>query len=850
MKITSFTVLPDTPERLRHLNELAYNLYFSWNMDVQELFRSLDPETWEAARRNPARMLCLTPQEKLDQAAKDPDFLDHLEAVYAQFQRYLREPTWWERQFGRPTGPQLAYFCAEFGLHECLPVFSGGLGVLAGDHIKSASDLGLPLVGVGLLYRQGYFRQYLNAEGMQQEHFPENDWYSMPVHLEKDPQGAPLKNYLDTPNGRLWFQVWRAAVGRVCIYLMDTNIEDNPQQFRDITKVLYDPDRVTRVWQEILLGIGGVRALRSLGHNPLVYHANEGHSAFLLLERIRLLMAEHQLSYDEARTLVWSTSVFTTHTPVPAGNERFDRGLLEPFFSHYVKELGVSWEHFLADGRENRHDHDEAYCLTVLALRYAAFANGVSRLHGEVSRKMWRNLFPGIPENEIPIAHVTNGVHVRSWLALPMLHLFQRHQGAEAPSEVADSGLWKNVDAIPDKELWQAHEQRRRHLVEFVRARVTAQLQRRGARAGELSRVCEILDPRVLTIGFARRFATYKRGYLFLMKPERLKQILCDPHRPVQMIFAGKAHSADNAAKDIIRQICELANQPELRNRLVFLEDYDLDVARNLVQGCDVWLNNPRRPLEASGTSGMKAALNGCVNFSVLDGWWDEAYTTEVGWALGQGETFENHDLQDRVESDLLYGGLEREIVPLFYDRDETGVPRGWTKIMKKSISRLSAGFNSHRMLKNYTHQFYMRALRLHERLTANDHAETRALTAWFGRLRQEWHQVQIVKMESPVSDFLYKGTEVEVRAWVRLNAMKPEDIIVECYHGPLDASFNITSPKRERMQAERLEGDLTVFHTKFQCSRGGHYGHTVRILPGHENLAVEFLPGFMKWVE
>ncbi len=850
MKVTSFTVLPDTPEKLQNLNELAFNLYFSWHRDVQELFRKLDADSWEESNQNPARMLCLVAQDKLDQAAHNKRFLAELEVIYSEYKKYLDSPTWYGQNFDPEDGPQIAYFCAEFGLHECLPVYSGGLGVLAGDHIKSASDLGLPLVGVGLLYRQGYFRQYLNAGGMQQERYPENDWYSMPVHLEKNDKGAPLKSYVEIGPDRVVFQIWRVDIGRSCIYLLDTNLEENLVQHRDLTKVLYDSDRETRACQEILLGVGGVRALCELGISPAVYHVNEGHSAFLLLERIRLLMLENNLSFSEARELIWSTTVFSTHTPVPAGNERFRSDQLEPLMGAYVRELGLSWNEFLDLGREDMFMNDDSFCMTALALRCAAFVNGVSKLHGAVSRKMWHKLYPEIPEEEVPIGHVTNGVHTPTWLNSRMFHLFKRYTGSDQVDEDGQEAIWQSAQQIPDEELWELHEFNRRQLVEFARRRISWQLKRRGARAGELSKVRDILDPEALTIGFARRFTTYKRGYLFLHDPDRLKQIFCDADRPVQIIVAGKAHSADHSAKEIIRQIFELSNQPEFRHRIVFLEDYDLVVARYMVQGVDIWLNTPRRPLEASGTSGMKAAFNGALNFSVLDGWWDEAFSTDYGWAIGQGETFEDHDLQDRIESDLFYGGLEREIVPLFYNRDEKGLPRGWIRMMKRSITTLGARFNSDRMLKQYACDYYAKAMELNKTLRQDDFAKAKDLAEWRRDLARQWGDIQILRVESPSNDFIYKGTEVEVKAWIRLNGLRPEHVIVECYHGPLDGRHQIHNAQRQRMQVVGTQDDATIFRAAISCTRGGHYGHTVRILPGHEDLAVEFLPGYMKWVE
>lgn len=850
MKVTTFTVLPDTPPELKNLVDLAYNLYFSWNPDAMELFKNMDPELWEASQFNPVRLLCMIPQEKLETLAKDQAFLVELASVYDRFTNYLEGTTWFERQYERHEKPIMAYFSAEFGLNSCLPIYSGGLGVLSGDHIKSSSDLGLPLVGVGLLYRQGYFCQHLNVDGLQQEIYIENDWYSMPVHLIKDAQGKPLQAEVILSGDRVFFQIWRVDVGRVSIYLLDTNLIENQPKYRDITKNLYDSDREVRLWQEIILGIGGVRALRLLGFNPKVYHVNEGHSAFLLLERIRQLREELHLNFDEAKQIVWSSTLFTTHTPVPAGNERFRNDLVKQYFDVYVKELGISWKEFMALGRQRPDDEREDFCMTILAIKLCAHCNGVSKLHGEISRNMWKSLFPNIPVEEIPIGAVVNGVHAATWMNLDLYNLFLRYGGLGSASELSAFHIWSQVDKIKDSDLWDICEQNRIKLVDYVRDRLRIQFRRHGYSTGELRRVEDILDPRALTIGFARRFASYKRAHLLFRNVTRLKKILCDPVKPVQIILAGKAHPADQRGKDIIKMIYEATKDPDLRRRVVFVENFNLDVAQQMISGVDVWLNTPCRPMEASGTSGMKAAMNGGLNLSILDGWWDEAYTPEVGWPIGKGELYDNIELQDQIESDQLYGVLEREVVPLFYERNSHARPLGWIQMMKNSIKELGTNFNSHRMLNNYLERYYMPAKDMQERLSEGGAQQARELSSWLKHIREKWDGLQIERVESSSSETIYKGSKIEVMGWIHLNEINPENIQVECYHGPLDNDYKITDPRKIEMKLQKMEGQTGLFRTQITCNHGGRYGYTVRVLPGHKNLAVNYLPGLMKWHE
>ncbi|RMD84637.1 MAG: alpha-glucan family phosphorylase, partial [Lentisphaerae bacterium] len=718
-------------------------------------------------------------------------------------------------------------------------------GILAGEHIKTASDLGIPMVGVGLLYRHGYFRQYLNHEGIQQEITPENDWYSMPVSLENDEYGMPLKGFVEVGDEMLWFQIWSAKVGRCKIYLLDANIPDNPEHLRKVTAMLYDQDRKRRLLQEMLLGIGGMRALDLLGFNIKSYHINEGHSAFLLIERLHMLMQQHQLSFDEAKEYIFATTVFTTHTPVPAGNERFPPHLMEICMRRYIENIGFDWDRFMALGRENPYDSEEHFCMTVLALRLCAFSNGVSRLHGEVSRRMWRNIYDNIPIPEIPIQHVTNGIHARSWLNPHMNTLL-----GEGDQPVDPNTFFNKIDTVDDGKLWEFRCRSRAKLVEYVREQLKWQYQRRNTRSRDLSRLSDVLDPNALTIGFARRMTTYKRAYLFMHNPQRLAKILNDPDRPVQIIIAGKAHPADLEAKEIIREIFELCQSEQFYHRIVFLEDYDIAMARHLVQGVDLWLNTPRRPMEASGTSGMKVSINGGLHCSVLDGWWDEAYSPDYGWAIGQREEYDDPEVQDHIEADILYSLLEKDIVPTFYDRDEDGIPREWVTMMKRAVKTLGPQFSSERMLRDYVAKFYMSAFNNMESFAAENFQQARNIASWRKKIRRAWSHVRILEVSFPEQEVHYKGHSFEVTAKIDLADLSADDVKVECCHGILNADNEFVHVNRETMRLIETHDNIHIYQGRLAITRGGHYGMSVRILPHHPALPIDFIPGYLKWFE
>ena len=859
--ICTFAVTASLPARLERLRDLAYNLRWAWNHATIELFRRLDADLWETSGHNPVLMLGMIDQTRLEIVANDEGFLAHLEGVVEHLDRYMSgEGVWYRREYGATDlpSPLVAYFSAEFGVTECLSIFAGGLGVLAGDHLKSASDLGVPLIGVGLLYQEGYFHQYLNDAGWQQERYSDNDFHNLPLHLERHPDGSPLMISVSYPGRTVLAQVWRAQVGRVPLYLLDTNVPGNQASDRDITDQLYGGDLEMRLKQEIMLGIGGYRAVQALGLTPTVYHINEGHSAFLALERIRCLLAAGRLTFAAAREAASAGLIFTTHTPVAAGHDYFPPDLMRRYFTDYMAELGLSESEFLALGRRDPHDDNEAFCMTMLALRLAAHSNGVSRLHGQVSRQMWQCLWPGVPENEVPIGHVTNGVHFRSWISREMNLLYDRYLGPRWQEEPGDQSVWQRATGIAAEELWRTHERRRERLVSFVRGRLRDQLQRRGAPAAEIEAADEVLDPEALTIGFARRFATYKRATLLLRDPERLVRLLNHPQRPVQIIFAGKAHPHDDPGKELIRQIVALSRRPEFRRRLVFVEGYDVAVARYLVQGADVWLNTPCRPREASGTSGMKAAANAVLNLSTLDGWWDEAYSQEVGWAIGRGEIYADPGYQDQVEAEDLYELLEREVVPAFYDRGEDGLPRRWLARMKATLATLCYFFNTHRMVREYTERFYVPAATRYRRLVADDFARAQALAQWRERVQRAWPQVRIHKVEDQRSSDLEVGHKFRVQAWVELGELSPEEVGVELYSGRVNADGEIVDAGVQPMapiEPTRLSpagGEARAVYlfageTLPLCHTGLH-GYTVRVRPRHPDLAVPWLPGLITW--
>ena len=852
--LCTFTAIPNLPPELERLRELAYNVRWAWHENTRELFRRLGDELWYATGNNPVKLLGMIPQQRLQEATRDEAFLAHLSDVCADFDAYMKgSATRFSSGHGQDKSPLIAYFSAEFGVTECLPIFAGGLGVLAGDHLKSSSDMGVPLVGIGLMYQQGYFRQHLDESGWQWESYAVNDPAVLPLRLAHDDGGNPVKVSITIAGRLVYARVWHLQVGRVPLYLLDTNFAANPNpEDRDLTDYLYGGGDDLRIRQEMLLGIGGARVLRTLGIHPDVCHINEGHSAFLTLERIRVYMQEAGLSFTQAQVITTAGTVFTTHTPVEAGHDRFSSQLMDRYLTGYVEDtLGLSRREFFSLGRDNP-DHDgQPFGMTKLALGMSSAINGVAKLHGEVSRKMWQHQWPAIPEEEVPIGHITNGVHLSSWYAEPLKRLFVRYLGPRYMERVSDPRIWERIHQIPDDALWRTHVDRRGRLITIARQILRRQLKRNGAPQSQLAEAARTLDTRALTIGFARRFATYKRATLLLKDLDRLSAILNDPDRPVQVIFAGKAHPMDEPGKKLIKEIYALSRRAPFKGKIVFLQDYDMNVARYLVQGCDLWLNTPRRPREASGTSGMKAAANGVLNCSILDGWWDEGYAPELGWAIGGRESYNDHAYQDQLEASMLYDTLEHEIVPLFYTRNTDNIPEGWLKRMKESIAICSAGFNSDRMVQEYVDKVYFPAARRFERLSENEMQKTYALADWWERVRNAWSQLRVVLPGAgPMGEHMV-GDKFTVRARVHLGELLPEDVSVQLCLGEANAAGEIDNPVMESMQVDHSDGrGEFVYETQVTCGSSGFQGYTVRVHPLHSDLARSLRYRLATWAE
>jgi starch phosphorylase len=848
LKTRTFRVVPKIPEQLTALKQIAYNTWWTWNSQAIELFRWIDSDLWEKAYHNPVRLLGHVSQERLKELAHDSVYRSHLEKTTERLTNYLERSTWFdalkEQNKAIDDNFLVATFSAEFGLHESIPIYSGGLGVLAGDTIKSGSELGLPMVGVSLLYRHGYFSQYLNSDGWQQERYFVNDYSNMPVEPVFGNDGSQVSVDIPMGNRIVKAAVWKIKVGRADLFLLDTNLPENSKNDREITGQLYGGDRKRRIQQEIVLGIGGLRALDEMNLTPTVRHINEGHSAFLIVELIRKLMKEN-LSFPEARELVSSGNVFTTHTPVPAGNEEFPPDLVIKYLHPMIKELGLTNEEFLQFGH---HDDNPNFSMTVFGLRFCDFRNGVSELHGRISREIWKDVWPTLPEADTPIAHVTNGIHPESWVSDEMVKLFSRYVGPRWSSNKTGSTAWKKIDKVPDSELWPAHVRMRERLVSWSRDRWENQIKRMGLLKPHLEDIA-VLDPETLTIGFARRFASYKRATLLLRDEERLNQIVNDPEKPVQFIFAGKAHPHDTEGKELIRKIVHLCMKEEFYGKIIYLEDFSIEVARQMVQGVDVWLNTPRLPMEASGTSGMKACFNGAIQCSVPDGWWAEAYEPGMGWSIGKGEEYDDPDLQDRLEAKALYNLIENQISPIFYDRDKNDIPVNWIRIMKESMKKVCPFFSSNRMLTEYTNASYVPAYERAKKLSDNDYSGARDLAEWMEKVRKAWSTIQIKQVECDIDNGTCAvGDPLPVIVTVHAPGLLPEDLQVEIHHGKVEPDGWLTERNLILLKFDREENGNFIFTGSFVCNHSGNQGFTARILPCHPEFGRIIEPGLVCW--
>jgi starch phosphorylase len=850
--VTTVNVVPNLPKKLHRLTELAYNLRWAWDHESEMLFRRLDPELWNQTGHNPVLMLGIISQQRLDAAQNDPAFMAHLQRVLVDFDDYMTtDAVWYNRHYGELQKPIIAYFSMEFGITAVLQNYSGGLGVLSGDHLKSASDLGLPLVGVGMLYQEGYFQQYLNADGYQQERYPINDFSNLPITIQRDANGDPIKISVPMPGHNLYAQIWKVQVGRIPLFLLDTNIADNPlEEDRDLTDRLYGGDRRTRIRQEILMGIGGIRALEALNLRPSICHMNEGHSAFLALERIRQMMDEYNITFKQALEIGKASNIFTTHTPVPAGLERFGYDLIDEHFTDYMKQLGLTRKEFIDLGREDMGDY-ELFSMAVFALKVSSGSNAVAQLHGEVSRAMWQWLYPNVPVDEIPINAVTNGVHMQTWVSTEMGALFDRYLAPAWRTDEENSDIWKEVESIPDAELWRTHERRREQLVAFARERLRHQLERRGVSPTEIEQADEVLNPEALTIGFARRFATYKRATLLMQDIDRLSKILNNADCPVQIIFAGKAHPHDEGGKALIRDSVHLSRREDFRDKIVFIENYDMEVARYMVQGVDIWLNNPRRPKEASGTSGMKVIYNGGLNCSILDGWWAEGYSPDVGWAIGNGEEYSEAEWehQDFIEAQALYNVLEQDLIPMYYRRGRDGLPRDWISKVKASMIKLSPFFNTRRMVQQYTDEYYMPTYQRSLEMRQPDIKNAVSFADWRINLESVWSKIKVHDVKLNTAEVTV-GSEIEVTATVDLGALTPDDVQVQLYYGRLNTRGEIGDLGGEHvvMQPDGNNSKGSSFSARVKYETSGDRGVSVRVLPNHKYLPTSFQPGLITW--
>ena len=845
--IRRFSVRTVLPEPIAALGDLASNLRWSWHTPTRDLFQRIDPERWEAVRKDPVRLLSALSPRELGDLAADGGFVSAVAAAKADLDRYLSEPLWyqaWADQVEGGAPKSIAYFSPEFGLTEVLPQYSGGLGILAGDHLKTASDLGVPMVGVGLFYKTGYFKQSLNRDGWQQETYPVLDPDGLPLSLLREEDGSASVITLGLPGGReLHAHVWKAQVGRVPLLLLDSDVPENDEAARNITNRLYGGGGEQRLQQEMLLGMGGVRALRLWSRltgapAPDVYHTNEGHAGFLGIERIHELTTAHGLAFGEALEAVRAATVFTTHTPVPAGIDRFGADLIELHFGGDQAVQGVPIERLLALGAEDYPGGQSGmFNMAVMGLRLAQRANGVSQLHGVVSREMFEGLWPGFDDSEVPITSVTNGVHAGTWVDRKVYELADKHLGTH---HLERDNAWDRIADVPRDAIWATKRELREQLVVEARRRTRSSWQKRGASPAELGWVDDILDPDVLTIGFARRVPTYKRLTLMLRDPQRLKRLLLDPERPIQLVIAGKSHPADETGKQLIQQMVRFADDPQIRHRIVFLPNYDIAMAQYLYPGCDVWLNNPLRPFEACGTSGMKAALNGGLNLSILDGWWDEWYDGKNGWAIPTADGVEDATRRDDLEAAALYDLIENSVAPRFYARDADGLPQNWISMITHTLQTLGPKVLSTRMVRDYTVQLYGPAARAGWALNGESFDGARALAAYKASVRDAWKGVHVDHVESSgVSDSPQIGDTLHVRAYVSLGELSPDEVDVQVVHGRARESDELTDVEVESLDFEEsYEGGRHQFAGDFALSRTGSFGYTVRILPRHRGLA------------
>ena len=846
------TVNPQLPKRIGKLSEIANNLWWSWNTEFLRLFQRIDVDLWEQCNKNPVKFLKQVSQERLEKVIKDISFLKEYDKIAENFDNYMNSKnTWFANKYPENKNDLIAYFSAEYGLDETIPIYSGGLGILSGDHLKSASDLGIPLVAVGLLYKNGYFQQKINGYGQQETEYHNIDLYDLPIHPVKDEKGDDLTIYVKFPKRRLYLKVWQVNVGRVTLYLLDSDIDKNNEEDRDVTLRLYGGDQEMRIRQEVVLGMAGVNLLtKTLGLNPTIYHMNEGHSAFLTLELIKNVIKEKQVSFEVARDIVTSKTVFTTHTPVPAGNDIFPIALVEKYFKEFWPRLGLNREEFLKLGMKPTTDLEPGFNMGILALKIAGKKNGVSKLHGAVSRELFGEIWPEIAANEAPITYVTNGIHTCSWLSPKMKELFNKYLIPYWQDNIHQQHVWEKINNIPDDKLWKVHNDRKEKLLKLVKTSTTERLRRSGYHYDEINDIVSKLNPDALTIGFARRFATYKRATLIFKDLERITQILNHADKPVQLIFAGKAHPADKEGQDLIKYIHEISMMPQFKGKIFLLENYNIAMSRYLISGVDVWLNNPRRPMEASGTSGQKASVNGVINFSVLDGWWAEGYTQNNGWTIGTNAEYDSYEAQDVADSQSIYKTLEDKIIPMYYEKDKNGISKKWMEMMKNSIITTGGKYSTSRMLVDYTSQLYIPLCNLTKKYYG-DVDNVAAYNSWKKDLYVNWKDVKITQVNNLDNIVIDAGNNIEVACEVELPNISPENVQVEVYYGKILENGVVENVSIIPMKLTEQDEDAKKYYytAKIELTTGGNYGYTFRVMPKHEMILEPANLNLVKWI-
>lgn len=843
-----YKVYPAIPEPLSFLDYLARNLWWCWNHEAIDLFHRINPSLWEKIGKNPVAFLSLISQRRFDELSKDESFLGHLIRVKAKFERMFSYASQIS-ELELDSNETIAYLSMEFGLHESLPLFAGGLGVLAGDHLKASSNLGLPLTGIGLLFREGYFRQYLDHNGWQQETYPINDVFDLPIHRVKDNSGFDIIIEIPGPHGLIKACVWLLKIGKIRLLLLDTNLPENPESIRNITSRLYDSHGEVRLAQEILLGIGGIKVLKAMDISPKVCHMNEGHCAFAGLERICVLMDKAGLDFQSAYQICLRTGVFTTHTPVAAGHDEFEKELILPYLRPYAQKFNLPESELLSWGMPQGAKDTDKFSMFILGVKFSGYLNGVSRLHGQVARNMWQSLWPGRHVEETPISHITNGVHISSYLSRHKNSLFERYLSSDWSTRIGDPNLIKRIDNIEDADLWHVHQLDRSNLIRKCRQLLLAQHERWNMPRNVLDEVASVLDHRTLTICFARRFATYKRAGLLLKDIPRLIRLIMDEERPIQLIFAGKAHPNDHEGKALIQRIVEFERRSDIRHRVVFLEDYDINIARYMVQGCDIWLNTPRRPNEACGTSGMKASANGGLNLSILDGWWCEGYNKSRGWSIGNGDVFDDFDYQDQVESQALFNILENDVIPRFYERKRGNPPNRWIGMMKESMKMALTDFSSDRMVREYSSRFYIPASKNYQHLLSEDAAKAKELAQKETRLTSLWSGISLAKPQLTTESHFQVGDTFRITLEVTLGELSPEEVEVQIYHGRVRAQGHIDGARAESMWLqEAVSETVYLYACTITCSDSGRFGYTARVIPQGDSVLC-YTPGLITWV-